>query len=140
MKQKSFSFWMKASIATFCSWTARFFLVNFLIIGAWYLTGSGSLESIPVIGNGTQWLIYAKQLIMWIMLMISPTPGGSGIAEYLFSDFLAQFIPAGLSSSLAVLWRLLSYYGYWIIGLVVFPLWLKRVFSRKHLKIIQGRR
>ena len=139
MKKKSFSFWMKASVATFCSWTARFFLVNFIIIGAWFLTGKNSIESIPIIGNGMQWLIYAKQLVMWIVLMISPTPGGSGIAEYLFSDFLAQFIPAGLSSSLAVLWRLMSYYGYLIIGLVIFPLWLKRVFSRKHLKKIQGR-
>ena len=140
MKQKSFSFWMKAFLTTFCSWTARFLVVNFLIVGAWYLKGNNSIESIPVLGNGMQWLIYAKQLIMWIVLMISPTPGGSGIAEYLFSDFLASFIPHGLSSSLAVLWRLLGYYSYLIIGLIIFPLWLKRVFSRKHLKKIQGRK
>jgi len=76
---------------------------------------------------------------MWIVLMISPTPGGSGMAEYFFSDFLASFIPHGLSSSLAVLWRLLSYYPYLIVGLIVFPLWIKRVFSRKHLKKIENR-
>ena len=139
MKKKPFSFWMKAASTTFISWTARFLVVNFLIVGAWYLKGSGSLEAIPIIGDGAQWLIYAKQLIMWIVLMISPTPGGSGVAEYLFSDFLAPFIPSGLSSSLAVLWRLLSYYSYLIIGLIVFPLWIRRVFSRKHLKKIQGR-
>jgi uncharacterized protein (TIRG00374 family) len=139
MKQKPFSFWVKAFLTTSLSWTARFFVVNFLIVGAWYLKGSDSLAAIPVIGNGTQWLIYAKQLIMWIVLMISPTPGGSGMAEYFFSDFLASFIPHGLSSSLAVLWRLLSYYPYLIVGLIVFPLWIKRVFSRKHLKKIENR-
>jgi len=136
MRHKPFSFWLKAFSATALSWTARFFVVNLLIVGAWYLKGSDSLESIPVIGK--QWLIYAKQLIMWIVLMISPTPGGSGMAEYCFSDFLASFIPSGLASSLAVLWRLLSYYSYLIIGFIIFPLWLKRVFSRKHLKKIQG--
>jgi uncharacterized protein (TIRG00374 family) len=139
MKRKPSSFWVKAFSTTFLSWTARFFVVNFLIIGAWYLKGSDSLETIPVVGNGAQWLIYAKQLIMWIVLMISPIPGGSGVAEYLFSDSLASFIPAGLASSLAVLWRIFSYYIYLIIGFIVFPLWLKRVFSRKHLKKMQGR-
>jgi len=139
MKKRPFSFWVKAFSTTFLSWTARFFVINFLVIGAWYLKGSDSLESIPIVGNGMQWLIYAKQLIMWIVLMISPIPGGSGIAEYLFSDFLSSFIPPGLSSALAVLWRFLSYYSYLIVGLIVFPLWLKRVFSRKHLKKIEGR-
>ena len=138
MKQKSFSFWIKAFLATSLSWTARFFVVNLLIVGAWYLKGCDSIEAIPILGNGDQWLIYAKQLIMWIVLMISPTPGGSGMAEYFFSDFLASFIPAGLAPSLAVLWRLLSYYIYFVVGFIVFPLWLRRVFSRKHLKKIQG--
>ncbi|MCL2040912.1 MAG: flippase-like domain-containing protein [Bacteroidales bacterium] len=139
MKKKSFSFWMKAASTTFFSWTARFLMVNFLIVGAWYLKGSDSFEAIPIIGDGTQWLIYAKQLVMWIVLMISPIPGGSGVAEYLFSDFLSSFIPVGLSPSLALLWRLMSYYSYLIAGLIVFPLWLRRVFSRKHLKKIEGR-
>jgi uncharacterized protein (TIRG00374 family) len=135
MKQKPFSFWLKASAATFFSWTARFFVVNALIVGAWYLKGSDTMASFNIIGD--QWLIYAKQLVMWIVLMISPTPGGSGVAEYLFTDFLKDFIPDGLSSPLAVLWRCIGYYIYPIIGLIVFPLWLKRVFSRKHLKKIQ---
>ena len=26
-------------------------------------------------------LLYARQLIMWVILLISPTPGGSGIAD-----------------------------------------------------------
>ena len=139
MRKKPFSFWMKAFLTTFFSWTARFFVVNFLIVGAWYLNGSDSLKSMDIIGDGMQWLIYAKQLVMWIVLMISPIPGGSGVAEYLFSDFLVKFIPDGLSPLLAILWRFLSYYSYLIVGFIVFPLWLKRVFSRKHLKKIEGR-
>lgn len=123
MRSKSFGFWMKAFGVTFLSWTSRFLVVNFLILA--------------IGGGGDQWLIYAKQLVMWIILMISPTPGASGVAEYFFTDFLGSFIPSGLSSALAILWRLLSYYVYLIIGVIVLPYWLRRVFSRKHLKKIQ---
>ena len=38
-------------------------------------------------------LIFGRQLSMWIILLISPTPGGSGIAEFIFSQFLTDFIP-----------------------------------------------
>ncbi|MDR0364380.1 MAG: flippase-like domain-containing protein [Bacteroidales bacterium] len=123
MRKKPFMFWIKTGGATFLSWTSRFLVVNFLILA--------------IGGSGNQWFIYAKQLVMWIILMISPTPGASGVAEYFFSDFLGAFIPHGLSSAIAILWRLMSYYVYLILGLIVLPLWLRRVFSRRHLKRIQ---
>ncbi len=47
---------------------------------------------------GDHLLIYARQLVMWIVMIISPTPGGTGIAEFAFEGFLA------------VLWRLASYF------------------------------
>ena len=114
-RQKPFSFWLKASLATLFSWTARFCLINFLI-----------LAFTPV---GDHLLIYARQLIMWIVMIISPTPGGAGIAEFAFEGFLAEFTPLGLAGLLAVLWRLASYYPYLIIGLLILPKWLKKVYS-----------
>ncbi len=113
-KNKSFLFWMKASFATLFSWTARFCLINFLI-----------LAFTPI---GDHLLIYARQLIMWIVMIISPTPGGTGIAEFAFNGFLAEFTPVGLAGLLAVLWRLGSYYPYLIIGLLILPKWLKKVY------------
>jgi len=117
MRGKPFIFWARAYLATFFSWTARFWVVNFLI-----------LSITPV---GQHFLIYARQLVMWVILLISPTPGSSGVAEFLFSDFLGDFIPFGLVAALALLWRLVSYYPYIIIGAFVLPNWIKRVYNLK---------
>jgi len=68
---------------------------------------------------------------MWIILLVSPTPGGSGIAEFIFSDFLGDIIPnADWAIPLAVLWRLISYYPYLFIGAIVLPRWLSKVFKK----------
>lgn len=117
MKSRPVSFWIKAYIATVFSWTARFWVVNFLIMA--------------VISVNEHFLIYARQLIMWVILLISPTPGGSGVAEFVFSDFLGEFITPGLSPALAILWRLISYYLYIFIGAIILPQWIKRVYSKK---------
>jgi len=114
MRGKPAFFWFKAIGSTFLSWTARFWVVNFLIL------------SITTVSD--HFLIYARQLIMWVILLISPTPGGSGIAEFIFSDFLGDFIPVGLTAALALLWRLVSYYPYIFIGAIILPNWIKRVF------------
>lgn len=115
LKGKSFFFWFKAFATTMFSWTARFWVVNFLI-----------LAFTPV---GDHMLIYGRQLVMWVIMLISPTPGGAGIAEFAFEGFLADFTPVGLAGLLAVLWRLLSYYPYLFIGAVVLPKWLKKVYA-----------
>nr|NQU91359.1 flippase-like domain-containing protein [Bacteroidota bacterium] len=117
MRGKPFIFWARVYLSTFFSWTARFWVVNFLI-----------MSITPV---GQHFLIYARQLIMWVILLISPTPGSSGLAEFLFSDFLGDFIPVGLTVALALLWRMVSYYPYIFIGAIVLPNWIKRVYSKK---------
>ena len=73
-------------------------------------------------------MVYARQLIMWVIMMISPTPGGSGLAEISFSAFLSDFIHGDLLIviTIAILWRILSYYPYLFIGAIIFPHWLKR--------------
>lgn len=116
-KNKPFSFWLRAFIATFFSWTARFWVVNFLILA--------------FIAVDQHLLIYARQLIMWVIMLISPTPGGAGVAEIAFKGFLRDFIPLGLAAALAFLWRLISYYPYLFIGAFILPRWIKRTHSPK---------
>jgi hypothetical protein len=73
---------------------------------------------------------------MWIILLISPTPGGSGVAEFIFSDFLGDFITSeSWYAPLAFFWRLISYYPYLFIGAIILPVWLKKVFSNKYKEI-----
>ncbi len=117
LKGKSLLFWFKAFAATVFSWTARFWVVNAMILG--------------FIAVNDHFLIYARQLVMWVIMLISPTPGSSGVAEFIFTDFLGEFIPAGLSPALALLWRLISYYPYIILGAIVLPGWIRRVYKLK---------
>ncbi len=115
LKDKPMAFWLKAFGATIFSWTARFWVVNFLILAF------TSVDS--------HFLIYGRQLVMWVIMLISPTPGGVGVAEFAFDGFLKDFIPYGLTGVLVVLWRIYSYYPYLIIGAFVLPKWLKRVYN-----------
>jgi uncharacterized protein (TIRG00374 family) len=72
---------------------------------------------------------------MWVILLISPTPGGTGVAEFFFPVFLGEFIGQGLSTPLAILWRLISYYPYIFIGVLVLPVWIRRVYFGKRRSI-----
>ena len=119
LKGKSPKYWLKAFGATYVSWTARYLVVNFLILAFM------SPESGLVSGFIEHVLIYARQLVMWVIMLISPTPGSSGVAEFAFSGFFKEFIPLGLVGALALLWRLISYYPYLFIGAIILPRWLK---------------
>lgn len=118
LRGKPVNFWLKSFGATLLSWTARYWVVNFLIL------------AFVDVAFYDHFMIYARQLVMWVIMLISPTPGGTGIAEIAFSGFLKEFIPIGLVASLAVLWRLISYYPYLFIGAVVLPRWVKRTHSK----------
>jgi uncharacterized membrane protein YbhN (UPF0104 family) len=70
-------------------------------------------------------VIYGKQVIMGIIVLLMPTPGGAGIAEIIFSNFLYMYITVG-ADKLAFVWRLLSYYPYIAIGAFLLPRWVRR--------------
>jgi uncharacterized protein (TIRG00374 family) len=127
IRKKPFSYWAKSMLATILSWTGRYWVVNFLLMA--FVAQKYSFAD--------HLLIYGRQLSMWIILLISPTPGGSGVAEYIFADFLGDFITnTSWYVPLAFFWRLISYYPYLFIGAVILPVWLRRVFSNKY-KVIK---
>jgi uncharacterized protein (TIRG00374 family) len=117
LKTKSWHFWVKSAGCTIMSWTSRYLVVNALFLAFF------------VVDN--HFLVFARQLVMWIMMLVSPTPGGSGFAEYVFKEFLGDFIPsAGMTVVLALLWRFISYYVYLILGIIVAPTWIRNKFSK----------
>ncbi|GAB4291883.1 MAG: lysylphosphatidylglycerol synthase transmembrane domain-containing protein [Marinilabiliales bacterium] len=129
LKTKSFSFWLKAFTATFLSWTARYWVLNFLLIALIFGIPDVTIHQFPTFAD--HFLIFARQLVMWIMMLILPTPGGSGIIELIFSDYMAEFIPvAGLISIMAIMWRIVTYYPYLFMGVFVLPKWVNRVFKK----------
>ena len=40
-----------------------------------------------------QWVIFAREFVIWVILMVSPTPGGSGLGEWLFSNYYGDLVP-----------------------------------------------
>ena len=113
LKGKPKMFWGKAFAATCFSWASRFLVINF--IAAAFFTIDDHL------------LLYARQLIMWVILLISPTPGSSGVAEIAFSGFFHDLLPTvGYIGAIAIIWRLLSYYLYLFMGMAVLPRWFRR--------------
>jgi uncharacterized protein (TIRG00374 family) len=118
LKGKPFGYWAKAFITTALTWTARFMVLNFLILA---LNPELGLEWMQ------QLLFFAKQLVMWVILLISPTPGASGIAEISFSAFFRNDFPENTHAAVAVLWRAISYYPYLALGLIILPVWLRKL-------------
>lgn len=112
IKGEKAGYWLKAFLATFLSWTARYWVVNFLILG------------FGPVSNHV--LLYARQLVMWVIMLISPTPGGAGVAELAFDGFLKDFTPIGFAVALALVWRIFTYYPYLFVGAFILPRWLKK--------------
>jgi uncharacterized protein (TIRG00374 family) len=121
LKNKSLKFWTHSFGGTFISWTARYTIVNCLIF---------AFHDIPV----DHFIVFARQVVMGIIILFSPTPGGSGLAEFMFTDFLGEFIPKGLSASLGLLWRLVSYYPYLFIGAILLPRWIRKRFTKAEVE------
>ena len=122
-RSSGIKFWGGALGSTFLSWSARYLVANALIMAFF--------------GVSNHLMLFARQLVMWIMMLVMPTPGGSGFAEVIFSNYCADLIevPAVLQLSaatlIAFLWRGISYYPYLAIGAFVFPRWLRRNFGKQ---------
>lgn len=126
LSNKPFKFWLKSFGATVFSWTSHHMIVNFLILALIFgLKGSNEPHVVSLVEHVN---IYARQLIIWIMTKVMPTPGGSGLSEVIFMEYMKMFIPAGFSSLMTVIWRLFSYYPYLFIGAVILPGWIRASF------------
>ncbi|ERM81319.1 membrane protein [Rhodonellum psychrophilum GCM71 = DSM 17998] len=118
LRGKNFRYWLPIILATIFVWCSRYLMLNALI---------GAYESLSSIEHV---IIFARQVIMWIVMMISPTPGSSGTAEFFFGQFFSEFL-TGYTFVTSILWRLLSYYPYLILGAIFLPRWIRQVFFKK---------
>lgn len=114
LRKKPFRFWLEVFGGTALSWLSRYMVVNALFFG--FLAQD----------DPYQWVILARQFVLWVVLMVSPTPGGAGLSEWLFSEYYGDLVPtAGMALILAIFWRIVSYYLYLFIGAIIVPGWLK---------------
>jgi uncharacterized protein (TIRG00374 family) len=112
--QRGWLFLVRIFIATTISWCARYALANVLI---WTFANV----------EWNQWEVFARQCVLRVITMIPSTPGGSGVAELSFMALNCDYLPAGLASAVAIVWRIFNFYLYLGIGAVVLPRWIARV-------------
>lgn len=122
IRGKTFSFWWPLILATVLSWSSRYLVVNALFMAFFDV--------------GNNLLIFARQFVMWVVMVISPTPGGTGVSEFIFNEYLGDFIPvAGLVPVIILLWRMLTYYNYLFIGAFLVPKWIRDRFIKTEKNI-----
>lgn len=129
LRRKPFKFWLKAFAATFLSWTSRYWIINAIFIAFFIIPD--------------HILLFGRQLVAWIMMLVFPTPGGSGFVEAMFNDYfidginqtknlvpITKDMRESFGIMLILLWRLISYYPYLFIGSVMFPRWISAKFGK----------
>ena len=113
IRGRKLRWWAEVFGATTVSWFSRYFVVNALF-WAFVPAASGLL-------------VFARQFVVWVVLMVSPTPGGSGLSEYIFTNYYGDLIgDVSVALVLATIWRILSYYIYLIGGAVLAPSYFRK--------------
>jgi uncharacterized protein (TIRG00374 family) len=104
------AFWSRAFLATCVSWSARFLSLNMIFL-IFY-------SSVPHAA------LLARQLVLWLLLMISPTPGSAGAAELGLPALTSDLMGIAYLAIVVLTWRLATYFLYLILGALVLPQWL----------------
>lgn len=104
-------FWLRLMGYTSVAWLARFAIVA-AILFAFHC-------------QGDMLIAWCRQWVMWMISVLSPTPGGSGVAELMFRLYYADYLPdASVAILAAMLWRAIFYYPFLVMGTVVLPRWI----------------
>jgi uncharacterized protein (TIRG00374 family) len=119
MRHKGPAYWWKASLSTAFVWTARYLIIGCLI---------AAFADLSLHDHIT---IFSRNLIYKIVLMMSVTPGAAGIAEIAFPAFFGVYI-GSFTTIVILLYRLLTYYLYLVVGAIVFPRWAAIVFAKEN--------
>ncbi|QNF32948.1 flippase-like domain-containing protein [Adhaeribacter swui] len=116
LKGYSFGYWFRACLSTVFVWTARYYVINCLI------------AAFTNIGFQDHMLIFSRNLIYKVVLLVAITPGGAGFAEIAFPTFFGKWL-GSFTTVIVLLYRIVTYYLYLILGSIFLPRWVARVFG-----------
>ncbi|WP_291726241.1 lysylphosphatidylglycerol synthase transmembrane domain-containing protein [Bernardetia sp.] len=122
LRGSGFSLWIKAIFLTFFIWIARYLMLNCLI------SAFTPLEAVDHL------FVFARQIAMWIVMLLSPTPGSSGTAEAVFCLFYVEYLREEFCAAVGILWRMFYYYPYLFIGFLILPRWITRINKKRQAK------
>jgi len=119
LRRNDVKFWMSILVITLLTWFSRYAILNCLITCFVDCSLSTHID------------IMCKHLIMWVTMLISPTPGGSGVVEYCFNCFYKDML-SNYSIIVSIIWRIVTYYLYLTIGAIMLPNWLKSFKNKRN--------
>lgn len=112
LRHRGTSWWLNVFGATTVSWFSRYLVVNALFWG--------------FVPEASALLVFGRQFVVWVLLMVSPTPGGSGVSEWLFTSYYGDIIPStGIVLLIAIAWRIITFYTYLTAGSILLPSYFK---------------
>lgn len=112
IRQRPVGWWLEAGGATVMTWVCRYLVVSALFYG--------------FASAAPQAVVFARQFIVWTLLTVSPTSGGSGLSEWLFATYYGDLVgDVSMTLVIAVFWRIVTYYVYLAAGIFVIPSWLR---------------
>ena len=117
LRHRGRRWWLEGMAATAVVWVSRFMVVNALFFG--------------FVPSASQSVVFARQGVVWTLLTVSPTPGGSGVSEWLFTNYYGDLISdISVALVIAVFWRLITYYSLLAAGAVMLPAYLRNSFRK----------
>lgn len=111
LRNNTLKWWMQPILATILTWTSRFLIINALFYAFF--------------PEANQGVVFARQLVVWGILIFTPTPGGSGVSEFLFKTYYSDMVFGPLLAVLAISWRILTYYVFLMAGTLIIPSYLR---------------
>ncbi|HWP00368.1 MAG TPA: lysylphosphatidylglycerol synthase transmembrane domain-containing protein [Methylococcus sp.] len=120
LRNRSTGFWLKVWLATSVAWMGRYLVLN-CVIAAFSEREMGLYDHLLVLG---------RQAVLWVLMVVSPTPGSAGVAELGFSWLFRDLTPGGTALTIAVLWRLIAYYPFLVAGIPIMTRWVTRIYGR----------
>ena len=117
LQDEKLAYWLKIGLTTLGVWMARYVILNLLI--AAYVS-LDFVEHLDVLG---------KQIVLWTTMLVSPAPGSSGTAEFIFKHLHGNAL-GDYTLIMGIMWRLFTYYPYLFLGAIFLPRWLRRVFAK----------
>lgn len=129
LKKHDWRFHAKAIASTIVVWTLRFLIISSLLIAF--------LPDLPL-DPRTQFELYARLETMFFVIAFSPTPGGAGLIDLVFSGFLTDYIHNPTQGAMiATIWRLISYYIYLFLGAFIVPNWIRKRINERRARMAE---
>lgn len=122
LRQQPYHFHGKLIAATLLAWIMRFGCVTAILLAFDPNIITSFMDHIIMLGRG---------VALYSVSAYSPTPGGSGVAEIIFGQFYSEYVSKGIAVLAAFLWRMITYYPYLILGVIIIPNWIRKILNKK---------